>query len=1184
MGTMIQKHGLKESNLDGLCLTHPEIIRRIHKAYLDAGADIIETNTFNANRISQADFRMEDQVQEINRCAARLARDVAGNEAFVLGAMGPTNRTASLSPDVENPGYRNVTFDNLESAYAEQAEALLEGGVDGFLLETIFDTLNAKAAIYALLSLFEKVGERYPVFISGTVVDASGRTLSGQTLEAFYHSIRHAKPLVIGLNCSLGAELLRPYIQELSKLSEFYVSAHPNAGMPNQFGEYDQSASEMANEVEVYLKHDWVNVFGGCCGTTPEHISQIAKLAKEYSNKNPIRNPSKPLKSFSHFSGLELCSIRPDSNFLNIGERTNVAGSLKFARLIREGNFEEAITVANHQVEGGAQMIDVCMDDAMLDGVTAMQSFLNHIGTEPDIARVPVMVDSSKWEIIVAGLKCLQGKSVVNSISLKDGEEPFIEKAREIMKFGAAAIVMLFDEKGQADVYERKIAIAERSYRILVDQVGFPPEDIIIDPNILAIATGIEEHNNYAVDYLNATRWIKEYLPGVKVSGGVSNLSFSFRGNQPVREAIHAVFLFHAIQAGMDMGIVNPTLLEVYDEVEPNLLKLAEDVVLNRRKDATERLLAFAEQVKERKIDAHQQEEWRKWPVKERLTHALVKGIMDHVEEDAEEARKELPFALDVIEGPLMDGMNVVGDLFGQGKMFLPQVVKSARVMKKAVAWLTPFIEAERSSGKTARSAGKVVLATVKGDVHDIGKNIVGVILSCNNYEVHDLGVMVPADRILEKTREVKADFIGLSGLITPSLDEMVFVASEMEKAGFTVPLLIGGATTSKPHTAVKIAPAYPGPVVHVKDASKTTGVTTSLSSASKKEAFKEQVQDEYAKLREQYRQGSSSIQYIPLDEARRNKLSLDWSGYQPPKPQPGVTVLSPDLTGLVPWIDWTFFLFAWDIKGKYPAILEDPVKGREAQKLMEDGKEMLDWLIQDGRLKAQGFVGFFPANSSGDDILIKDPDQPDRVIETMYHLRNQEKKDEGVPNLCLSDFIAPEDSGLTDYIGAFAVTGGMGIDPIVKEFEEQGDDYRTIMVKILSDRLAEAFAEWLHYHVRVKYWGYAPEESIEVDRILKEKYQGIRPAAGYPACPDHREKLTIFKLLEAERHAGIRLTENLAMYPGASVSGLFFSHPESKYFNVGRISKDQVRDYAQRRGLTIPEVEKFITNNLNYK
>jgi len=1174
-GAFNQWHIPLKGNHEVLNLTKPELIKKVYQAYLNAGADIITTNTFNANAISQADYGTEDYVYEMNLSGARLAKEVAGNKFFVAGTLGPTNRTASLSPDVENPGYRNIHFDQLASAYKEQARALIEGGVDMLMLETIFDTLNGKAAIFGITELFAELETRWPLMISGTITDASGRTLSGQTLEAFWISVKHANPLVIGLNCSLGAEQLAPYVQELSSLANTYISVHPNAGLPNEFGDYDQTAHEMSNFVRPFLENRQINLIGACCGSTPSHISAIAKLVKRFE---PRSIPE--FQRLSSYSGLEPLILRPDANFMNIGERTNVAGSLKFARLIREEKYEEAVSVARNQVEGGAQMIDVCMDDAMLDAEVAMEKFLNMLTAEPDIARIPIMVDSSKWSVIQAGLKCLQGKSVVNSISLKEGEEAFLDMAKEAQSYGASVVVMLFDQEGQADTFERKIEIARRSYDLLVKRLEFPPEDIIIDPNILAVGTGIEEHNPYAVNYIRATTWIKKNLPHARVSGGVSNLSFSFRGNNTVREAIHAVFLYHAIQAGMDMGIVNPGLLEVYDEVDPDLIQLAEDLVLNKRKDATERLLAFADQVKEKKSGPVDEAEWRKLPVKERLSHALVKGITDFIESDTEEARKEMSMALDVIEGPLMDGMNIVGDLFGSGKMFLPQVVKSARVMKKAVGYLNPFIEAEKNANNKSSSAGKILMATVKGDVHDIGKNIVGVILACNNYEIKDLGVMIPANKIIEEAISWGADILGLSGLITPSLEEMTHVVSEMEKSGLNIPVLIGGATTSKQHTAIKIAPAFSGTVVHVKDASKSTPVVRSLLSVENKEFYARQLKDEYKQIREKYANKKSSQSYITIEDARANKLNLDWDNYDILEPsKPGIHVFrEQSLEELIPFIDWTFYLFSWDIKGKYPAVLQDPVKGAEARKLIDEALRMLDWLVNDGRLKARGVFGLLPAYSHNDDIVVLD-DKSKKEITRFYHLRNQEEKQEGTPNLCLSDFIHPDK---IDYIGAFAVTAGLGIEEIVAEFEKKQDDFKAIQVKILADRLAEAFAEMIHSRVRKNYWGYAAEENLPIETILREEYQGTRPAAGYPACPDHQEKESIFKLLSAEE-LGMGLTENLAMTPGATVAGLYFSHPESKYFNIGKISKDQFEDYCQRRNCSPQKAAKFLTNNLGF-
>jgi len=1163
----LQWHIPLKGNHEILNITRPELIKSVYQAYLDAGADIITTNSFNANAISQADYGTEDFVYEMNLSAARLAREVAGSKFFVVGSLGPTNRTASLSPDVENPGYRNITFDILAAAYKEQARALIEGGVDMLMLETIFDTLNGKAAIYGLNELFEELGNRWPLMISGTITDASGRTLSGQTLEAFYISVKHADPLIIGLNCSLGAEQLAPYVQELSGIANTFVSVHPNAGLPNEFGNYDQTAKEMADFVRPFLEDHQINLIGACCGSTPAHIVEIKKITKDIV---PRRIPES--QSLSSYSGLEPLILRSDANFMNIGERTNVSGSLKFARLIREEKYEEAISVARNQVEGGAQMIDVCMDDAMLDAETAMEKFLNMLTAEPDIARIPVMVDSSKWSVIRTGLKCLQGKSVVNSISLKEGEEAFLNMAREAQSYGAAVVVMLFDQKGQADTYERKIEIARQSYELLVDNLRFPPEDIIIDPNILAVGTGIEEHNSYAVNFIRATSWIKNNLPHARVSGGVSNLSFSFRGNNTVREAIHAVFLYHAIQAGMDMGIVNPGLLEVYDEVDPDLMQLAEDLVLNKRRDATERLLAYADQVKEKKSGPIDEAEWRKLPVMERLSHSLVKGLSDFIESDTEDARLEMPAALDVIEGPLMDGMNIVGDLFGSGKMFLPQVVKSARVMKKAVGYLNPFIEAEKKANNQSYSAGKILMATVKGDVHDIGKNIVGVILACNNYEIKDLGVMVPASKIIEEAKSWGADIIGLSGLITPSLEEMTHVVSEMEKTGLQIPVIIGGATSSKQHTAIKIAPAFSGTVVHVKDASKSTLIVRSLLSDEKFEEYSKQIKDEYADLREKYANRKSSKKFISIEAARENMLDLDWGNYEIPVPvKSGMHVIKDqDLEELIPFIDWAFYLFSWDIKGKYPNVLQDPVKGAEARKLIDEAKQMLDWLVKDGRLKARGVFGLLPAYSQGDDIVVLDK-MTNKEISRFCHLRNQEEKPDGIPNLCLSDFISPFHNDKIDYIGAFALTAGLGIEDIVGDFEKNQDDYKAIQVKILADRLVEAFAEMIHHKVRTDYWGYASEGN-----------QGIRPASGYPACPDHQEKESIFKLLDAEK-LGMGLTENMAMTPGATVAGLYFSHPESKYFNVGKISKDQFDDYCKRRNSSVQKTAKFLTNNLGF-
>ncbi len=1201
MGTMIQRYHLEEKDYRGeqfksvkqllkgdndlLNLTQPQIIREIHEQYLEAGADIIETNTFNGTRISQSDYGLEDYVYEMNLQAARLARKAAdkftrktpGKPRFVAGSMGPTNKTASMSPRVNEPGYREVSFDDLMEDYYAQASALLEGGADVLLVETIFDTLNAKAALFAIEKIMEEKGERIPVMVSGTITDASGRTLSGQTLEAFFTSIKHIDLLSVGLNCSMGAEQIRPYLAELSRIAPMPVSVYPNAGLPNQFGEYDETPQKMAGHIKEFLDNRYANIVGGCCGTTPEHIREMVKLAE----KATVRRIPEP-KHITELSGLEPVVIDKEKNFVNIGERTNVSGSRRFARLIREGKYEEALSVARDQVENGAQILDVSMDDGMLDAKTEMVKFLNMMASDPEISRLPVMIDSSKWEVLEAGLKCLQGKGIVNSISLKNGEQEFLEHARTIRDFGAAVVVMAFDEAGQAATYEDRIRVCQRAYDLLTQKVSFPPEDIIFDPNILAIGTGMEEHNNYAVDFIRATRWIKENLPYAKVSGGVSNLSFSFRGNNTVREAINSVFLYHAIRAGMDMGIVNPGMLQIYDEIEPELRTLAEDVVLNRRPDATERLLAFAEKVKGKEVKKSTKDEsWRHEPVEKRLEHALIKGITDYIEQDVEEARKNYPRALNVIEGPLMAGMNRVGDLFGDGKMFLPQVVKSARVMKQAVSYLLPYIEAEKEEGDAA-NAGKVVLATVKGDVHDIGKNIVGVVLSCNNYEVIDLGVMVPTEKILEIAENEKADVVGLSGLITPSLEEMVQVANEMKRKGLKIPLLIGGATTSAIHTAVKIAPNYNQPVIHVRDASKVTGVLSKLFSPAEREKYINEVRTSYEKMRNDHFGRQRKKEYISLEEARKNRFATDW------KPE---TIAVPRFTGtkyfhdyplekLVPFIDWTFFFHTWKITGKYPAIFDDPVKGEEARKIYDDANQMLEKIIAGKWLHAEGVIGIYPAQAVGDSVEVFSPDQKKKQAD-FHFLRNQEKKEPDVPNLCLSDFIAPKETGLTDYLGFFAVTAGLGIEEHIKAFEKQHDDYQAIMLKVLSDRLAEAFAEQMHLRVRKEFWGYAPDEQMETKEILREKYRGIRPAPGYPACPEHSEKRTLFDLLQVEEKTGIRLTENYAMYPASSVSGFYFAHPEAKYFNVGRLLPDQLEDYARRKGLTVEKVKTLLNMNL---
>ncbi len=1206
MGSLIQEYGLTESDFRGkqyanfphdlkgnndlLSITKPEVIREIHRKYLEAGADIIETNTFNANRFSQADYQMESQVYTMNLTSARLARDEAdrfmtkdpSRPRFVAGSMGPTNKTASLSPDVNNPGYRAVSFDDLVDAYMEQARGLIDGGCDILAVETIFDTLNAKAAIFALEHLFRETGKTLPVIISGTITDASGRTLSGQTLEAFMHSVSHLDVLALGLNCSLGAVEMRPYLEELSAKTHHFVSVYPNAGLPNQFGEYDQGPKEMAGYLKDFTDHGFANIIGGCCGTTPEHIRELRKVADAASRRVPPK-VDKGLK----ISGLEALAVYPGSNFINVGERTNVSGSRKFARLIREGNYEEALSIAKQQVEGGAQIIDVNMDDAMLDAEKEMQTFLNLLMSEPDIARVPVMIDSSKWSVIEAGLKCLQGRAIVNSISLKEGEEAFRSQAVKVRDYGAATIVMAFDEEGQAVTFERKIEIFQRAYNILTQEVGFPPEDIVFDPNILTVATGIEEHNNYAVDYIRAVKWIKENLPLAKVSGGVSNLSFSFRGNDTVREAMHSAFLYHAIRAGMDMGIVNPGMLQVYDEIPPDLLELVEDVILNRRPDATERLIRHAEQIQEKDVKtARVEDEWREASVQERLKHALIKGIADHIEEDVLEARKAYPAALDIIEGPLMDGMNVVGDLFGAGKMFLPQVVKSARVMKKAVATLLPYIEEERKVAGNRRSAGKILLATVKGDVHDIGKNIVGVVLACNNYEILDLGVMVPAEKIIRTAIEEKADIVGLSGLITPSLEEMVHVSKEMERKGLKIPLLIGGATTSRIHTAVRIEPHYSQPAVHVKDASRSVTVASQLLSKSQSTEFTEMIRKEYRELRESYRDAGVQVEYLGLEEARENALKIDWSKSPIRKPaEMGIRVFRDYPIGEIrEYISWIFFFLVWQLRGKWPDILKDPKQGKEARKLYEDALRMLDWIEKERILSANAVLGFFPANAVGDDIEVYSDEARSGNLTHFINLRSQDRKKRGTPNLCLSDFIAPRSSGRIDYMGVFAVTAGLGIEEQLKKFEKDHDDYSSIMIKALADRLAEAFTELLHEKVRREIWGYVPHENMSLEDLILEKYQGIRPAHGYPACPDHSEKETLFNLLKVPENAGITLTENHAMSPAASVSGLIFANPESRYFFVGKIGRDQAADYAARKGTDLETVEKWLASNLNYK
>jgi 5-methyltetrahydrofolate--homocysteine methyltransferase len=1203
MGTMIQTYQLSEAEFRGdrfanhprdlrgdnelLSLTQPAIISAIHEAYLDAGADIIETNTFNANRISQTDYGLQDVAGEMNRAAASIARAAAdafearepGRPRFVAGALGPTNRSASISPDVNDPGARNVTFDELVEAYREAAEGLIDGGVDLLLIETIFDTLNAKAAIVGVEEAFERRGERRPLIISGTITDASGRTLSGQTVEAFWNSVAHARPIVVGLNCALGARQLRQYVQDLGRLTSLPVSAYPNAGLPNEFGGYDQSPEEMAELMRGFAAHGLVNIAGSCCGSTPAHVRAIAEAISGLPPRVP---PEIPVAT--RLSGLEPMTIpQPGNLFVNVGERTNVTGSRKFARLILDGKFDEAVTVAREQVDSGAQIIDVNMDEAMLDSAAAMKKFLNLIAGEPDIAKVPVMIDSSKWEVIEAGLKCVQGKAVVNSISLKEGEEPFLEHARLVRRYGAAAVVMAFDERGQADNAQRKVDILTRAQRLLTEKAGFAPEDVILDPNIFAIATGIEEHDRYAVEYFEATRRLKERLPDSPVSGGVSNVSFSFRGNERVREAIHSVFLYHAIAAGMDMGIVNPGQLAIYDDIEPELRERVEDVVLARRPDGTERLLELSARVGgfsgTRKVEDLA---WRRLPVTKRLTHALVEGIDAWIVEDTEEARLAAERPIHVIEGPLMDGMNVVGDLFGSGKMFLPQVVKSARVMKKAVAHLVPFIEAEKDPSAT-RARGRVVMATVKGDVHDIGKNIVGVVLQCNNYEVIDLGVMVPAAKILDTARELGADIIGLSGLITPSLEEMSFVAGEMERDGFEIPLLIGGATTSRTHTAVKIEPKYHGPVIHVLDASRAVGVASALLDPGGRDAFAAKIRDEYETVRRERGDRQEREARHPVAEARRHALAIDWTATKPPQPTfLGVQTLEDyPLDKLVERIDWTPFFTTWELRGHYPEILDDPKVGEAARSLHRDAVALLERIVNERLLRASAAFGFWPANSVGDDIELYRDEKRSDVRAVVHTLRQQMVKPPGRPNLALADFTAPKATGLADHIGGFVVTAGHGLEELAAGFKKDHDDYSAILAAALADRLAEAFAEHLHERVRREFWGYAPDEALDNDALIHERYQGIRPAPGYPACPDHTEKGPLLELLESEKRAGVRLTESFAMFPGAAVSGYYFWHPEAHYFGLGRIGRDQLEDYALRKGMTVEDAARWLAPNL---
>lgn len=1208
MGTMIQSYRLEEhdyrgtrfadwpsdvkGNNDLLLLSRPDVIAAIEKAYLDAGADILETNTFNATQISQADYGMESLVYELNVQGARIARQVADAKTletpdkprFVAGVLGPTSRTCSISPDVNDPGYRNVTFDELVENYIEATRGLIEGGADLILIETIFDTLNAKAAIFAVQQVFEDDGIELPIMISGTITDASGRTLSGQTTEAFWNSVRHAKPISVGLNCALGAKDLRPYLEELSTKADTHVSAHPNAGLPNAFGEYDETPAEMAAVVEEFAASGFLNIIGGCCGTTPGHIQAIAEAVAKYK---PRQIPK--IAKACRLSGLEPFTIDRQSLFVNVGERTNITGSAKFARLIREENYTEALEVALQQVEAGAQVIDINMDEGMLDSQAAMVRFLNMIAGEPDISRVPIMIDSSKWEVIEAGLKCIQGKGIVNSISMKEGVEQFKHHARLCKRYGAAVVVMAFDEVGQADTAARKKEICQRSYDILVNEVGFPPEDIIFDPNIFAVATGIEEHNNYAVDFIEACAYIRDHLPHALSSGGVSNVSFSFRGNNPVREAIHSVFLFHAIRNGLTMGIVNAGQLEIYDEIPAELRERVEDVVLNRTPEGTDALLAIADDYKGGGATKEvENEAWRSLPVGKRLEHALVKGITAHIVEDTEECRQQCARPIEVIEGPLMSGMNVVGDLFGAGKMFLPQVVKSARVMKQAVAHLIPFIEAEK--GDKPEAKGKILMATVKGDVHDIGKNIVGVVLGCNGYDIVDLGVMVPAEKILQTARDEKCDIIGLSGLITPSLDEMVHVAREMQRQGFELPLMIGGATTSKAHTAVKIEPKYSNDaVIYVTDASRAVGVATQLLSKELKPGFVEKTRLDYIEVRERTANRSARTERLSYAQAVAAKPKYDWAAYQPAVPAfTGVKVLDNiDLRTLAEYIDWTPFFISWDLAGKFPRILTDEVVGEAATSLYKDAREMLDKLIDEKLISARAVFGFWPANQvADDDIQVYDDNgQP---LATLHHLRQQTIKPDGKPNFSLADFVAPKDSGVTDYMGGFITTAGIGAEEVAKAYQDKGDDYSSIMVKALADRLAEACAEWLHEQVRKEHWGYARDEHLDNEALIKEQYSGIRPAPGYPACPDHTEKETLFRLLDGTAigetgPSGVFLTEHFAMFPAAAVSGWYFAHPKAQYFAVGKVDKDQIDSYSARKGQDVSVSERWLAPNLGY-
>lgn len=1201
MGSIIQEYKLTEANYHGerlkdfpydqkgnndvLSITYPEIITEIHTKYLEAGADILLTNTFNATPISQADYHTEEFVYEMNKASATLAKNAAdkftlqnpAKPRYVAGSLGPTNKTLSLSPEVNDPGYRAVTFDEMKAAYREQLEGLLDGGVDLILIETIFDTLNAKAAIFAVEEALEARNIRLPLMVSGTITDASGRTLSGQTPEAFLNSVSHVDLLSIGLNCSLGATDLRPYVKELSQKAPFHISAHPNAGLPNQFGEYDESPEMMAGFLQDYLDNNFVNIIGGCCGTTPNHIHEFVRIA-EKAKPHQVVKP----EIYTRLSGLEPVTLTEETNFVNIGERCNVSGSRKFARLIRDEKYEEALSVARAQVEEGAQIIDVNIDDAMLDAEKEMVRFLNLMMAEPDIAKLPVMIDSSKWKVIEAGLKCLQGKAIVNSISLKEGEESFIEQAKVIKRFGAAVVVMAFDEVGQADNLERRKEICSRAYKILTEKVGFLPQDIIFDPNILTIGTGLEEHNNYAVDFIDSVRWIKENLPHAKTSGGISNVSFSFRGNDVVREAMHSVFLYYAIKAGLDMGIVNPGMLQIYDEIPKDLLEKCEDLILNRRPDATERMLEFAEQLKTGDKKEVKKDEWRELPLEKRIEHSLVKGFPEFVDEDMAEAVKIYEPALNIIEGPLMDGMNVVGNLFGAGKMFLPQVIKSARVMKKAVAYLLPYIEADKAKYKTVDKRNLVLMATVKGDVHDIGKNIVGVVLACNNFDIIDLGVMVPTEKIIDTAIKENADVIGLSGLITPSLEVMADVAREMERRGLDIPILIGGATTSKIHTAVKIETEYSHPVIHVKDASLAVNVVSNL--IAKNQKYLDAVKADYAEIRS-FQAKRKPKNYLTLEQARRNKFKIDWDNTPIYKPNfLGIKhIFDYPISELREYIDWTFFFITWGLKGHYPQIFNDGEQGEAAKKLYVEANEILDEIIEKKMLKANAVIGIWPANSDGDDVVLYEDESRQKEIGRFYHIRQQELKKPGIPNYCLSDFVAPLESGKIDYCGGFVTTGGVGIEKWKDAYRADNNDYKAIMLEALADRLAEAYAELLHLQVRKDYWGYVPDENLTQDDLLKVNYQGIRPALGYPACPEHSEKGNLFNLLQADK-IEVSLSEHFAMYPNASVSGQFFVHPESRYFSLEKIGKDQVEDYARRKGVTVEYIEKFMPANLNYK